>query len=179
MKKKDEIKVCLVGSSGGHLTHLYMLKPFWKDKNRFWVTFDKEDARSLLEGEKVYPCYFPTNRSIKALIKNTRIAWNVLHALKQLLEELGCKVEFVDYHVGVPVITENADSKNKFVRKIEKGLETFRYQAPFTHKLAFIRYKQSFAQKYMPLLEITDEMNYNPTLDCLVIGSDEVFNCIQ
>ena len=43
MKKKDEIKVCLVGSSGGHLTHLYMLKPFWKDKNHFWVTFDKED----------------------------------------------------------------------------------------------------------------------------------------
>ena len=26
------MKVCLVGSSGGHLTHLYMLKPFWKDK---------------------------------------------------------------------------------------------------------------------------------------------------
>lgn len=46
------MKVCLVGSSGGHLTHLYMLKPFWKDKERFWVTFDKEDARSLLEGEK-------------------------------------------------------------------------------------------------------------------------------
>mgnify|MGYP000320328865 CR=1 FL=1 len=28
------------------------------------------------------------------------------YALKQLIEELGCKVEFVDYHVGVPVITE-------------------------------------------------------------------------
>lgn len=39
------MKVCLVGSSGGHLTHLYMLKPFWKDKDHFWVTFDKEDAR--------------------------------------------------------------------------------------------------------------------------------------
>ena len=76
------MKVCLVGSSGGHLTHLYMLKPFWKNKNRFWVTFDKEDARSLLEGEKVYPCYFPTNRSIKALIKNTKIAWDVLHKEK-------------------------------------------------------------------------------------------------
>lgn len=73
------MKVCLVGSSGGHLTHLYMLKPFWKDKNHFWVTFDKEDARSLLEGEKMYPCYYPTNRSLKALIKNTKIAWNVLH----------------------------------------------------------------------------------------------------
>ena len=35
MKNNENIKVCLVGSSGGHLTHLYMLKPFWKDKNRF------------------------------------------------------------------------------------------------------------------------------------------------
>lgn len=101
------------------------------------------------------------------------------YALKQLMEEVGCNVEFVDYHVGAPVITENADSKNKVVRKIEKGLETFQYRAPLAHKLSFIRYKQSFAQKYMPLLEITDEMNYNPTVDCLVIGSDEVFNCIQ
>lgn len=87
--------------------------------------------------------------------------------------------EFIWYHVGAPVIAENADSKNKVVRKIEKGLETFRYRAPLAHKLSFIRYKQSFAQKYMPLLGITDEMNYNPTVDCLVIGSDEVFNCIQ
>ena len=43
------LKVCLVGSSGGHLTHLYMLKPFWKNKDRFWVAFDKEDARSKLK----------------------------------------------------------------------------------------------------------------------------------
>lgn len=101
------------------------------------------------------------------------------YALKQLIEELDCKVEFVDYHVGVSVITENADSKNKYVRKIEKGLETFKYQAPLAHKLSFIQYKQSFAKKYMPLLGITDKMNFNPVLDCLVIGSDEVFNCIQ
>lgn len=101
------------------------------------------------------------------------------YALKQLIEELDCKVEFVDYHVGAPVIVENVDSKNKFVRKLEKGMETFQYQAPLSHKLSFIRYKQSFAKKYMPLLGINDEMNYNPTLDCLVIGSDEVFNCIQ
>ena len=65
------MKICLVGSSGGHLTHLYMLKPFWKDKERFWVTFDKEDARSLLEGEKMYPAYYPSNRSIKALLINS------------------------------------------------------------------------------------------------------------
>ena len=54
------------------------------------MTFDKEDARSLLEGEKVYPCYFPTNRSIKALIKNTKIAWDVLHKEKPDLIILIC-----------------------------------------------------------------------------------------
>ena len=101
MKKKDEIKVCLVGSSGGHLTHLYMLKPFWRNKNRFWVTFDKEDARSLLEGEKVYPCYFPTNRSIKALIKNTKIAWDVLHKEKpDLIISCGAAVAVPFFYIG-------------------------------------------------------------------------------
>ena len=56
MKKKDEIKVCLVGSSGGHLTHLYMLKPFWKDKNRFWVTFDKEDPHNVKTEKHIVLC---------------------------------------------------------------------------------------------------------------------------
>lgn len=76
------IKICLVGSSGGHLTHLYMLKPFWKDKVRFWVTFDKEDAASLLKGEQRYSCYYPTNRNILNLIRNTVIAWKVLRKEK-------------------------------------------------------------------------------------------------
>ena len=73
-----DIKFCFVGSSGGHLTHLYMLKPFWKDKNRFWVTFNKEDANSILENEKLYYCYYPTNRNLKNLIKNTFLAIKVL-----------------------------------------------------------------------------------------------------
>ena len=101
------------------------------------------------------------------------------YALKQLIEELDCKVEFVDYHVGQPVIDEKSDSNNKYLRKLKKGFETFSYKAPLSHKISFIRYKQSFSKKYLSLLGITDEMNYNPKLDCLVIGSDEVFNCIQ
>ena len=88
-KNKKELKVCLVGSSGGHLTHLYMLKPFWKDKERFWVTFDKEDANSLLEGENVYHCYFPTNRNIKNLIRNTFLAIKVLRKEKPDFDRSG------------------------------------------------------------------------------------------
>ncbi len=101
MKDKENMKVCLVGSSGGHLTHLYMLRPFWKDKNRFWVTFDKEDARSLLEGEKMYPCYYPTNRNIKNLIKNTIVAWKVLRKEKpDLIISCGAAVAVPFFYLG-------------------------------------------------------------------------------
>ncbi|MBR3509199.1 MAG: UDP-N-acetylglucosamine--LPS N-acetylglucosamine transferase [Lachnospiraceae bacterium] len=72
------MKICFVGSSGGHLAHLYMLKPFWRNKDRFWATFDKEDAKSLLAGERVYHVYYPSNRSFKALIINTYRAIKIL-----------------------------------------------------------------------------------------------------
>lgn len=101
------------------------------------------------------------------------------YALKQLIEELGHSVEFVDYHVGAPVAADGADSGSRLVRKLKKGTEALCCQAPLSHKLAFIRYKQNFGKKYMPELGVTPDGNYNPVLDCLVIGSDEVFNCIQ
>lgn len=95
------MKVCLVGSSGGHLTHLYMLKSFWEKKDRFWVTFDKEDARSLLEGEKMYPCYFPTNRNIKNLVRNTFVALNVLRKEKpDVIISSGAAVAVPFFYLG-------------------------------------------------------------------------------
>lgn len=78
MKDGDNLKICLVGSSGGHLAHLWMLKDFWSSHERFWVTFDKEDARALLKNERMYPCHYPSNHSLKALLINTRVAWRVL-----------------------------------------------------------------------------------------------------
>lgn len=99
--ENDTMKVCLVGSSGGHLTHLYMLKPFWKSKDRFWVTFDKEDARSKLKNEKMYTCYYPTNRNINALVKNTILAIKVLHKEKpDLIISSGAAVAVPFFYVG-------------------------------------------------------------------------------
>lgn len=101
MKYNKDIKVCLVGSSGGHLTHLYMLKPFWNNKNRFWVTFDKEDAKSLLKDEKIYTCHFPTNRNIKNLVKNTVLAWNILRKEKpDLIISSGAAVAVPFFYLG-------------------------------------------------------------------------------
>ncbi len=77
-KKYEDAKFCIVGSSGGHLTHMWMLKDIWNKHDRVWVTFDKIDANSLLKNEKKYWCYYPTNRNIPNLIRNTFLAFKIL-----------------------------------------------------------------------------------------------------
>ena len=67
----------------------------------YWVTFDKEDARSLLEGERVYPCYYPTNRNIKNLLRNTVVAWKVLRKEKpDLIISSGAAVSVPFFYLG-------------------------------------------------------------------------------
>lgn len=101
LKQNKDLKICLVGSSGGHLTHLYMLKSFWEKKERFWVTFDKEDARSILKDEKVYPCYFPTNRNLVNLIRNTMLSIQILIKEKpDVIISSGAAVAVPFFYVG-------------------------------------------------------------------------------
>lgn len=95
------MKICLVGSSGGHLTHLYLLKKLWAQNDRFWVTFDKEDASSLLEGERRYKCYFPTNRNVINLIKNTFLAFKILAKEKpDVIISSGAAVAVPFFYIG-------------------------------------------------------------------------------
>lgn len=99
--KNKEIKICLVGSSGGHLMHLYMLKDCWKNKERFWVTFNKEDANSLLRNERKYYCYYPTNRNFVNLIKNTILAIKILKKEKpNLIISSGAAVAVPFFYIG-------------------------------------------------------------------------------
>jgi len=71
-------RLALVSSSGGHLTQLLALRDFWSRYDRFWVTFDTPDALSALEGEAAYWCHHPTNRNLRNLARNTRLAWRLL-----------------------------------------------------------------------------------------------------
>ena len=81
---------------------MWLLKPIWSQaSDRFWVTFDKEDANSLLENEKVYHCYYPTNRNIPNLIKNTFLAWKILHKERpDLIISAGAAVAVPFFFVG-------------------------------------------------------------------------------
>lgn len=99
------------------------------------------------------------------------------YGLKHILEDLGCDVQFVDYHPGETLIP--ADGGTGIKRKVSKVLEGLNYNAPLKEKIKFIMYKKNYAKNYYPYLGITAEMNYSPELDVLVIGSDEVFNCVQ
>lgn len=99
------------------------------------------------------------------------------YGLKHILEDLGGEVEFLDYHPGRTLIAP--DGGNGIPRKVSKVLEVFKGSAPFREKIRFIKYKKNYAKNYYPYLGITDEMHYSSPVDVLVIGSDEVFNCVQ
>jgi len=65
LRNPDErLTVGLVGSSGGHLAHLLLLEPWWKNHDRFWVTFDMPDSHDLLDSERVEWAHYPTTRNV-------------------------------------------------------------------------------------------------------------------
>lgn len=95
------MKICLVGSSGGHLTHLMQLEKWWGHNERFWVTFNKEDAQSVLAEEKKYWCKFPTNRNLKNLIRNTFLAFKILRKERpDIIISSGAAVAVPFFYVG-------------------------------------------------------------------------------
>ena len=99
------------------------------------------------------------------------------YGLKKILEELGCEVQFVDYHPGETLVPN--EMGNGFKRKLLKVMEVFSNNAPILEKFKFIKYKKNYAKNYYPYLGIDEKMNFSPELDVLIIGSDEVFNCVQ
>lgn len=95
------MRILLVGSSGGHLTHLYALKDFWQQYDRTWVTFHKKDAQSILKGENCEWCFYPTNRNILNLIKNTFLSFNILRNEKpDLIISTGAGVAIPFFWLG-------------------------------------------------------------------------------
>jgi UDP-N-acetylglucosamine:LPS N-acetylglucosamine transferase len=64
------MRVLLAASAGGHLRQLHVLQPWWSAHERHWVTFDTEDAVTMLAGESTTWAHHPTNRNIPNLLRN-------------------------------------------------------------------------------------------------------------
>ena len=99
------------------------------------------------------------------------------YGLKALLEEMGCEVKFVDYHPGECLLNDQREGRLK--RSLKKGFQAFFQGASFKQSFDFIQFKRNFGKKYCKELGLNIERNYSSALDVLLIGSDEVFNCVQ
>jgi hypothetical protein len=52
-------------------------------------------------------------------------------------------------------------------------------QASLYQKITYFKHKYFFFKKHYQFLGLTKKKIFTPEFDCLIIGSDEVFNCIQ
>ncbi len=107
------------------------------------------------------------------------------YSLKKNLEKLGAEVQFVDYKPGEVLVTNsgsNSDNKKSIFQKISehcmfprKNSKEYMNRCWAEHRKFDSNYDE-YIKKY---LGIRKEENYKPELDLVVIGSDEVFNCLQ
>jgi UDP-N-acetylglucosamine:LPS N-acetylglucosamine transferase len=73
-----QVDILLACSAGGHLLQLLALRDAWDVHERVWVTDDRSDARSLLDGETVVYAHWPTSRNLRTLARNLWLAWRVV-----------------------------------------------------------------------------------------------------
>ena len=91
------------------------------------------------------------------------------YALKKIIESMGHKVVFVDYHFEKSLVMK----KESFLNKIIRNINILKF---IKKRLMSKKYNKRFDQEFIPFL-YSD--NGNEKIEFLVIGSDEVFNCLQ
>ena len=95
------MKVMLVCSSGGHLSQLYQLRPWWNEHERTWVTFADAHAKSLLAAEQMTPAFSPTTRNIPNALRNLRLALRLIRAERpDVIVSDGAGVAFPFFVIG-------------------------------------------------------------------------------
>lgn len=105
------------------------------------------------------------------------------HSLRRLIEAIAPEslVEFVDYRPGPPLVGESSavQSRSAITRALHKVREYNDVDTSLRNKLRFFNHKRTYASRIFPLVEIGKDRNFDLDLDVQVIGSDEVFNCVQ
>src|ERR1044071_8200918 len=92
-KREATVDVLLVCSAGGLLLQLYLLREAWAGRSHAWVTHVRDDAKSLLAGERVHYAYWPTTRNVVNLARNVFLAWRLLRRLRpQVIVTTGAAV---------------------------------------------------------------------------------------
>ena len=110
-------------------------------------------------------------------------SWMQAYALKNIVEEIGGEVQFVDYHIGRPKFQNVKELGGYYARFIKHYCEeiitdskTLSDKIPNRWFINEYNFKHSDLKF---LLGGSLKRNYNVEVDCLIVGSDEVFNCLQ
>lgn len=108
--------------------------------------------------------------------------------LKQLLEELNQEVLFIDYIIEPCIVQEpeivikKRSISYKIVRKVYYFFKDIYFslngKKERDKKIESMRLRNLYSH-YIKELGISEKRNENKNLDLLIIGSDEVFNCLQ
>lgn len=104
------------------------------------------------------------------------------YALKKTIETLGHQVDFADYRVQPCLIQPQKveQGKDTYIKdkafRLRNAIKCFAYKIPFDQHKQFY---QNYSGKYLQIIGVSDERRERPDTDVLVIGSDEVFNCVQ
>ena len=91
----------------------------------------------------------------------------IAFSLKNTLQKMGHTVEFVDYKIEPCIVNTSSDS---YIQNLSERDKQFMKQVA--------NFKNKFKNVYLKKLGVW-ERNERPDLDLLIIGSDEVFNCLQ
>lgn len=102
------------------------------------------------------------------------------YGLRRLIEGVDpdAAVRFVDYHPGRTLVAAAAPS-SRLRRSVAKIREYGAIDAPLADRLRFVNHKRRYAARNFADLGISSSPDHQLDLDVQVIGSDEVFNCVQ
>lgn len=114
------------------------------------------------------------------------------YALKATLKSIGFTSDFVDYTPETPIIKNDSQSIRFKIRhvlsNVKKMIISFVENVYFriacekrvlNSKKTKQTFDDFFEKNSYPLLGLSKDFNIRPELDVLIIGSDEVFNCLQ
>ena len=100
------------------------------------------------------------------------------YGLKRMIESVSkSEVNFVDYRFGIDVTNRLKRTKTQTENIIDKILKN-RTPLNYLRKMCFFKEIKTKLVKDLQTIGV-NELNYDCKVDTLVIGSDEVFNCLQ
>ena len=100
------------------------------------------------------------------------------YGLKKMIESVSkSEVEFIDYRFGVDITNRLKKPQSKAESIVDKILKN---RTPWNYLKKKNFFKEIERNLILDLKDIgVDKLNYDCEVDTLVIGSDEVFNCLQ